>query len=249
MKYQLRKGDTAFAIGQTNFSESKGSLIDTNGCIALSVISGYAIATINFKKNILRKGDFILLFYDSSFSIDKISASFLVQYFSLSYPLLEEVIYKPLSTQFWEALYSTPILHPSHDFEHLLSGWWQLMKWTITNESPMQKELVANSVRNLYIVIDSALNQSGMSVFHNKCSHSRMLINRFFKLLSIHCHPRCEILCRATFHNAYLSLQNCSEIYVSVTERINRQTSHFRNQESVNKLGYAYKVYRIYIAF
>ena len=32
MKYQLRKGDTAFAIGQTNFSESKGSLIDTNGC-------------------------------------------------------------------------------------------------------------------------------------------------------------------------------------------------------------------------
>ena len=44
MKYQLRKGDTAFAIGQTNFSESKGSLIDTNGCIALSVISGYAIA-------------------------------------------------------------------------------------------------------------------------------------------------------------------------------------------------------------
>ena len=26
MKYQLRKGDTAFAIGQTNFSESKGSL-------------------------------------------------------------------------------------------------------------------------------------------------------------------------------------------------------------------------------
>lgn len=44
MKYQLRKGDTAFAIGQTNFSESKGSLIDTNGCIALSVISGYATA-------------------------------------------------------------------------------------------------------------------------------------------------------------------------------------------------------------
>lgn len=28
-----------------------------------------------------------------------------------------------------------------------------------------------------------------------------------------------------------------------------RHTSHFRNQESVNKLGYAYKVYRIYIAF
>lgn len=34
----------------------------------------------------------------------------------------------------------------------------------------MQKELVANSVRNLYIVIDSALNQSGMSVFHNNAA-------------------------------------------------------------------------------
>ncbi|MFT0236370.1 hypothetical protein ACMSE1_03410 [Bacteroides thetaiotaomicron] len=58
MKYQLRKGDTAFAIGQTNFSESKGSLIDTNGCIALSVISGYAIATINFKKKYPSQGRF-----------------------------------------------------------------------------------------------------------------------------------------------------------------------------------------------
>ncbi len=180
MKYQLRKDDTVFAIGQTNFIESKGSLIDTNGCIVLSVSSGYAIATINFKKNILRKGDFILLFYDSSFSIDKISASFLVQYFSLSYPLLEEVIYKPLSTQFWEALYSTPVLHPSHDFVHLLSGWWQLMKWAVTNESPNQKELITNSVRNLYMVLDTALNHDGMSVFRNKSSHSRTLVNRFF---------------------------------------------------------------------
>jgi hypothetical protein len=85
MKYQLRKGDTAFAIGQTNFSESKGSLIDTNGCIALSVISGYAIATINFKKNILRKGDFILLFYDSSFSVDKISASSNISHYHIHY--------------------------------------------------------------------------------------------------------------------------------------------------------------------
>ena len=46
-----------------------------------------------------------------------------------------------------------------------------------------------------------------------------MLITTFYSLSR---NPRCEILCRATFHNAYLSLQNCSEIYVSVTERINR---------------------------
>ena len=31
---------------------SNGSLIDTNGCVALLVLSGFAVATINFEKRI-----------------------------------------------------------------------------------------------------------------------------------------------------------------------------------------------------
>lgn len=193
MKYKLRKGDTPFTIGETDMSESKGSLIDTNGCIALSVISGCAIATINFKKIAIRKGDFVLLFYDSSLSINRISATFLVRYFSLSYTLLEEVIYKPLSLQFWDVLYSTPVLHPSRKLLNLLSGWWQQMEWIITGGSSYQEELVTNSVRNLYMGIDCVLNNGDMDLLQNKRDHSWTLVIRFFKLLSLHCHETRDV--------------------------------------------------------
>ena len=59
VKYSLRNRNKPFSIGKTNFKDSCGSLIDTNGCIVLLVVSGYAIASINFRRYALRKGDFI----------------------------------------------------------------------------------------------------------------------------------------------------------------------------------------------
>ena len=76
IKYSLRQESTSFSIGTTNLRSSNGSLIDTNVCVALLVLSGFAVATINFEKRILRKGDFVLLFYDSTFSMLSISAAF-----------------------------------------------------------------------------------------------------------------------------------------------------------------------------
>ena len=75
-KYQLRQKATPFSIGTTDLKKSRGSLMDTSGCIALLVTSGYGIATVNFQKRVLRKKCFILLFEDSSFSIDNLSSTF-----------------------------------------------------------------------------------------------------------------------------------------------------------------------------
>lgn len=38
------------SIGTTDLRQSHGSLIDTNGCIALFVESGCAVATVNFRE-------------------------------------------------------------------------------------------------------------------------------------------------------------------------------------------------------
>lgn len=112
-KYPLRSQDFSFATGETDLRDSRGSLIDTDGCIVLSVLSGCATATINSGRHPLRREDFILLFYDSSISIDKSSRTFRVKYLSIAYPLLEEVIYNPLSQNFWDVVYASPVLHPS----------------------------------------------------------------------------------------------------------------------------------------
>ena len=111
IKYSLRKEGSPFSTGTTDLKLSHGSLIDTNGCVALLVTSGYAIATINFKKRALRRGDFILSFYDGTLSIERASSLFSVRYASFAYDLIEEAIYKPLSDQFWNILYENPVFH------------------------------------------------------------------------------------------------------------------------------------------
>ena len=99
-KYPLRSQDSTFATGETDLRDSRGSLINTDGCIILSVLSGCATATINSGRHPLHRGDIILLFYDSSISVDRTSRTFRIKYISLAYPILEEVIYKPLSQNF-----------------------------------------------------------------------------------------------------------------------------------------------------
>ena len=189
VKYSLRNRNKPFSIGKTNFKDSCGSLIDTNGCIVLLVVSGYAIASINFRRYALRKGDFMLLFYDSSISLDKISSSFSTRYISLAYPLLEEAIYKPLSVCFWNMLYGNPVLHPSDELLNLLAGWWHQMEWVgnIQNKS-YQEEMQKNNIRNLLLAIDTVAYNNKANILHNKSDHSWTLITRFFKLLSLHCH-------------------------------------------------------------
>lgn len=185
-KYPLRSQGSTFATGEADLRDSRGSLIDTDGCIVLSVISGCATATINSGRHPLHRGDFILLFYDSSISIDKSSRTFRVKYLSLAYPLLEEVIYKPLSQNFWDAVYASPVLHPSPRQSALLSAWWQQTEWIADiPDQTYREELIRNHIRSLMIGIDTETRSESI---RNRSGHSWTLIVRFYKLLSQHCH-------------------------------------------------------------
>ena len=62
-KYHLRSQDSTFATGDTDLRDSRGSLIDTDGCIILSVLSGCATATINSGRHPLHRGDMIQACY------------------------------------------------------------------------------------------------------------------------------------------------------------------------------------------
>ena len=87
---------------------------------------------------------------DSSISIDRTSRTFRVKYLSLAYPILEEVIYKPLSRNFWDAVYASPVLHPSPRQSALLSAWWQQTEWIADiPDQTYREELIRNHIRSL----------------------------------------------------------------------------------------------------
>ena len=228
IKYALRKEGSAFAAGETDFRDSCGSLIDTNGCIVLSVVSGFATATINFERHALRKGDFILLFYDSNISVDSISAGFRVRYISVAYPLVEETIYKPLSLRFWDMLYGNPVLHPDTEQSGLLSGWWSQMEWIDRlKDGSYKEEMLKNNIRNLLMAVDTVAYDDNEGILRSKRNHSWVLIMGFFKLLATHCHEERDVgfyADKLSVTTTYLYKLCRKYMLLSPKELIDRQT-------------------------
>ena len=214
IKYALRKEGSAFAAGETDFRDSCGSLIDTNGCIVLSVVSGFATATINFERHALRKGDFILLFYDSNISV--------------AYPLVEEAIYKPLSLRFWDMLYGNPVLHPDTEQSGLLSGWWSQMEWIDRlKDGSYKDEMLKNNIRNLLMAVDTVAYDDNEGILRSKRNHSWVLIMGFFKLLATHCHEERDVgfyADKLSVTTTYLYKLCRKYMLLSPKELIDRQT-------------------------
>jgi len=228
IKYALRKEGSAFAAGETDFRDSCGSLIDTNGCIVLFVVSGFATATINFERHALRKGDIILLFYDSNISVDSISAGFRVRYISVAYPLVEEAIYKPLSLRFWDMLYGNPVLHPDTEQSGLLSGWWSQMEWIDRlKDGSYKEEMLKNNIRNLLMAVDTVAYDDNEGILRSKRNHSWVLIMGFFKLLATHCHEERDVgfyADKLSVTTTYLYKLCRKYMLLSPKELIDRQT-------------------------
>lgn len=180
IKYSLRTSNVPFSVGTIDLRQNRGKL-DTKGCIALFVTSGCAIARVNFKKRPLRCGDFALLFYGNTFSIERNSTLFSFRYASFGYPIIEEAIYKPLSDLFWDVLYENPVFHTSVGQKVLLEAWWQQLQWMEHMENNVsQEEMLKNSIRNLLIATDTeVMRNQPDKARSNERSHAWMLILRF----------------------------------------------------------------------
>lgn len=229
IKYSLRQGDMPFSVGTTDLRQSHGSLIDTNGCIALFVASGSAVVTVNFKRCPLRRGDFVLLFYDGTFSIERSSTLFSVRYASFAYEMIEEAIYKPLSNRFWDVLYDTPVFRTSAGQKDLLDAWWRQLRWMERMEDKAsQEEMLKNSIRNLLIAIDAeVVHNQPDKTRGNEGNHVWMLITRFFKLVSLHCRETREVAFYAdqlSITTTYLYKLCRKHLQMSPKEVLDKQT-------------------------
>lgn len=229
MKYLLRRHGEMMATGHTDLKDSRGGLVDTNGCLVLFVAAGCAVATINFKRRPLRRGDCVLLFYDSTLSIEEASAAFSVRYASFAYALIEEAIYKPLSDSFWDFLYDDPVFRVSGAERELLEAWWRQLEWTAgMGEGAQREEMLKNSIRSLLIVADTEIVRALSDKKQDReRSHAWMLVTRFFHLVALHCHEVRDV----RYYASHLSMTTtylyklCKKtVRLSPKEAIDKQT-------------------------
>ncbi len=185
VKYSLCPSGYSSAVGTTDLKRSGGNLIDTNGCSVLLVVSGYAVATVNCRKRPLRRGDVLVLFYDSLFIVSDISKGFSAHFVSFSYECMEDVIYKIPSPDFWDALYEHPVYHAPADEWRLLCGWWRQLEWIDRKGNEVYRdELLKSSFYTFLLAIEGVVATYPARVFHSHRNRGWKIVMDFYKLLS-----------------------------------------------------------------
>lgn len=195
MKYLLCSQETKYVAGETDLKKGIGQSLYTNGCTVLLCTEGRAIVTINFRKQVLKKGDVAILFSDIFFIPSQVSQSFAAVYVSLAEDALEEAYYKMSSIPFWEFIYDNPICRLNEQQYQLVYDWCRQMKWTIEECSPEYRlSILSGNFYNLLMAIDSEARRYDMALINrSKKNRAWTLLGNFCSLLSKHSHEIREV--------------------------------------------------------
>ena len=181
-------------MGTSDFKESQGKLIDTNGCILLTVSRGYGIASINFKQHALRKWDTTLLFYDDVFCMDRVSNRFSVRFVALPYELVKESISSLSSHKSWDTLYEHPIYRPSREERKVLKAWLKQMEWIMQESSTEYRdEILRSNFHTLLLAVDDKIVRRIKQAPRSGKNRNWQLITDFSRLLPKQCHVTREV--------------------------------------------------------
>lgn len=228
VKYSLCPAGCSATVGTTDLKKSGGNLIDTNDCIVLLVLSGCAVAIVNCRKWALRRGDVLILFYDSVFVMSDISKTFTARFVSLAYEHVEDAIYKIPSPVFWDALYEHPVYHATENEWQSLTGWWCQMDWIAHKGNRTYKdELLKSSFYTFLLAIEGVVAKYPATLLHSNTDRGWKVVMDFYKLLSKHGREKRDVqfyagkLCITT---TYLYKICRKVLNSSPKEEIDRQT-------------------------
>ena len=187
-RYSLCNPNELATVGITDLKKSRGSLIDTSGCVLLLVTSGYAVASINFRRYPLRRGCMTLFFYDEVFRMERISASFSARFVSLSYAQMEDAVLDVPSPHFWDTLYKYPVYRTTSQEWRLLNGWWEEMHWiNHETETVYRDALFKIEFHAFVLAMDSKMSEKKIPPLLGDVNRQWRLVTDFFRLLDKHC--------------------------------------------------------------
>ncbi len=186
---------TEYAAARTDLKQGLGKPLFMNACTLLLCTEGRSVVTINFKKQILKKGDIALMFSDIFFVPVQTSSTFSLIYVSLPEEAVQEAFYKITSISFWEFIYDNPILSLNDKQYELLFHWFGQIKWVVGECTPEYRlNILSSSLYNLFMAVDSELRRSDpSSIKRTRKNRAWTLLGKFYSLLSKHCHQNREV--------------------------------------------------------
>lgn len=177
------KGD--YAAGQTGLRELIGRTFVPNECVLLMCNRGCAVVSVNTRKEIVRKGDLVVLFSDSILSPLQVSSLFDTDFLIFSHKLMEKVYYDMTSDSFWKLIYDNHILHLSGEQYDLMCGWFRQMKWIMDNGDNSNKvAIIRSNIYNLFTLLDSEMRRNFPALLKSsEKDRARMLFGKFMALV------------------------------------------------------------------
>ena len=188
IKYSLCPDGQQYAAGKTNLKESIGHPLNTNGCTILICTSGSTIVSTNFQRQVMKKGDATILFYDIVFETIRVSESFSALYISLPNEAIESTMYKMTSISFWDFMYAYPICHTSEQQYELLYSWYQQTKWIIEEYNPEYRlSLLSNNFYNLLMGVENEVKKITVTMNDQvKKDRSWIILGKFAEIGRAH---------------------------------------------------------------
>lgn len=170
--------------GVTDWKDSVGRPVRTDGCIFFLCTAGMAAVSVNMQKKPLRRGDLLVLTSDMFMSVEAVSSGFSADYVSLSGIMLETAYYKISDISLWDYLHFTPVIPLNVQEQSLMGGWIAQVGWILDNmPSTNRITMLGYMVYNLFVAIDAEFAKTDIEARMEYKNNARDIINKFWSLL------------------------------------------------------------------
>lgn len=170
--------------GVTDWKDSVGRPVRTDGCIFFLCTAGMAAVSVNMQKKPLRRGDLLVLTSDMFMSVEAVSSGFSADYVSLSGIMLETAYYKISDISLWDYLHFTPVIPLNARQQSLMGAWIAQVGWILDNvPSTNRITMLGYMVYNLFVAIDAEFAKTDIEARMEYKNNARDIINKFWSLL------------------------------------------------------------------
>lgn len=176
-------GKADFTVGRATLDDYLNKPVNPKGDIIIFCNQGYAVFSLNFRNYLLKKGDLLILLFNTFPVFVRTSADFSMSFCMLSAEFSYEVAY-PVSTEFLEYVFQNPVFNVPQERAEALDLWWKLLFHYNEDERNKQRRLlVCNHVQNLLIEVDEQAKPFLESFKSNANTRQQTIYAEFCKLI------------------------------------------------------------------
>lgn len=182
-KANIFSGETDFTVGRATLDNYLNKPVNPKGDIIIFCERGYAVFSLNFRNHLLKKGDLMILLFNTFPVFLRTSSDFSMSFCMLSAEFSYEVAY-PVSTEFLEFVFQNPVFNIPQEKDAPLALWWKLLFHYNNDESSGQRRLlVRNHVQNLLVEVDERSKPFTKSFRTDANTRQQTLYAEFCKLI------------------------------------------------------------------